>query len=243
MNSRCGARTGPVRPYTTPVQDFCQFWLCQFPYLSCRIWKTLKIPVRGPYDACMGIARGTRGVLRIIEPNHKCTAVSSRTGPVAWCDQENSTDVKFLRAFHLDLRARNRTGDENRTGPVIGCDWGIRRAFIYPMFTIAIMQNTVIIISAMMRPDCTCSSSKSVYWTLEDVVVSVKCTLQTCYGLSSWALLIQLISDICHKHLWHVMAIWFQSSWECRIIFIKLDISYVNAINHDIWGSFCHSYS
>ena len=34
------------------------------------------------------------------QSNHKCTAVSSRTGPVAWCDHESSTGVKFLRALH-----------------------------------------------------------------------------------------------------------------------------------------------
>ena len=39
-------------------------------------------------------------------PSHTCTAVSCRTGPVAWCDHENSTDVKFLRALHSALRAR-----------------------------------------------------------------------------------------------------------------------------------------
>ena len=60
---------------------------------------------------------GTCGVLRIIRPNHKCTAVSSCTGPVAWCDHENSTEVKILRALHSALLAKNRTGDENRTGP------------------------------------------------------------------------------------------------------------------------------
>ena len=92
---------------TTPVRDFCHIRFCQFTYLSVRvphgprrIWKTLKIPVRGAYDDYTGIARGTRGVLRIIRPNHKCTAVSSCTGPVTWCDHENSTDVKFLRAPH-----------------------------------------------------------------------------------------------------------------------------------------------
>ena len=55
-----------------PVRDFCQLWLCQFPYVSARapystleghtrapyrphrIWKTLKIPVGGPYDARTG---------------------------------------------------------------------------------------------------------------------------------------------------------------------------------------------
>ena len=82
------------------------------PYGSRRIWKTWKIPLRGPYDARKGIVRGTRGVLRIIRPNHKCTAVSSRAGPVAWCDHENSTDVKILRALHSALRTKNRTGDK-----------------------------------------------------------------------------------------------------------------------------------
>ena len=51
--------------------------------------------MRGPYDARTGIARGTRGVLQIIEPNHKYADMSSRTGPVAWCDHGNSTDVTF----------------------------------------------------------------------------------------------------------------------------------------------------
>ena len=85
--------------------------------------------MRGPYDARTGIARGTHGVLRIINPNHKYAAVSSRTGPVAWCDQGNSTDVRFLRELHLALRTRNRTGDKNRTGPEVGCDWGINDFF------------------------------------------------------------------------------------------------------------------
>ena len=140
LNSPWTARTVPVQQNTTPVRDFCQYWLCQFPCVSVRApngtlvglarapygsrrkWKTLKIPVRGAHK---GTVRGTRGVMRIIQPNHKYTAVSSRTGPVAWCDHENSTEVKFLRALHSALRARNRTGDKNRTGPVVGCDWGI----------------------------------------------------------------------------------------------------------------------
>ena len=100
-NSSCGARMDPVRSNMTPVWEFCQFWLCQFPYVSVRlsygtlegpawtphgsrwIWKTLKIHVRGPRVARTDTARGTRGVLRIIQPNHKCSAVSNRTGPVA----------------------------------------------------------------------------------------------------------------------------------------------------------------
>ena len=96
------------------------------PYGSRRIWKILKIPVRGPHDARTGHTRGPCGVLWIIQSNHKCTVVSSRTGPLAWCDHENSTSVKFLRALHSALWARNRTGAKNRTGPVVGCDWGIR---------------------------------------------------------------------------------------------------------------------
>ena len=98
------ARAGTVRgpPNTTPVWDFCPFWVCQFPYVSVRapygtlagharapygarhgrIWKTLKIPVRGPYDARTGIAWGTRGVWRIIQPNSRiqpCQAVRGRS--------------------------------------------------------------------------------------------------------------------------------------------------------------------
>ena len=58
-------------------------------------------------------AWGPCGVLRIFRSNHKCTAVSNRTGPVAWCDHENNTGVKFLRALHLASRARNGTGAKN----------------------------------------------------------------------------------------------------------------------------------
>ena len=72
------------------------------PYGSRRIWRTFEIPVRGPYDARTDTAR-------------------VRTRPVAWCDHDNNTGVKFLRALHSALRARNRTGVKNRTGPVVGC--------------------------------------------------------------------------------------------------------------------------
>ena len=143
VNSPYGDRKGPVlAPYgqiRRPCGIFAIYgWvnsltLGQFPYGtlagharapygSRRVWKTL-IPVRGPYEARIGIARGSLGVLRIIQPNHKYTTVSSRAGPVAWCDHENSTDVKFLRPLHSALRARNRTSDKNRTRPVAGCDW------------------------------------------------------------------------------------------------------------------------
>ena len=93
--------------------------------LQVRKWKTLDIPVPGSYDACTCIARGPCGVLRIIQWNDKCTAVSNCMGPVVWCDHENSTSVKFLWVLHSALRARNRPGDKNHTGPVVGCDWGI----------------------------------------------------------------------------------------------------------------------
>ena len=33
VNSPCETRAGPVRPNATPVRYFCQFWLCQFPYV------------------------------------------------------------------------------------------------------------------------------------------------------------------------------------------------------------------
>ena len=145
-----GLFPGPVRPHTTPVRDFCQLWLCQFPYVpvrapygalagptrapygSRRIWRTFEIPVRGPYDARTGTARGPCGVLRFIWSKHKCTAVSSRTGPVAWCDHENNAGVKILRALHPALRARNRTGVKNRMGSVVGCDWGITHLPLAP---------------------------------------------------------------------------------------------------------------
>ena len=129
--------------------DFCQLWLCQFPYVSIRaphstlaghawapyrsrrIWKTLKIPVRGPYDACTGIARGTLGVLRIIQPSHKYADVSSRTGPIAWCDHGNSSNVKFLWALHSALRARNRMGDKIVRDPWLDVTEGLRHWTIY----------------------------------------------------------------------------------------------------------------
>ena len=141
MRGPLGARTSPVRPNTTPGWDFCQFWLYQFPYVSVRVsYGALVGPTWAPYGSrriwkhwrfpcgvrtMHGHRTGTRGVLRIIRPNHKCTVVSSRPGPVAWCDHENSTDVKFLRARHSALRARNRMGDKKHTGPVVRGDWGI----------------------------------------------------------------------------------------------------------------------
>ena len=87
--------------------------------------KNIEVFRAGPVRCPHGPRTGTHRVLRIILQNHKCTAVSNRTGPVALCDHENSTDVKFVRALHFALRARNRTGDKIRTGPVVGCDWGI----------------------------------------------------------------------------------------------------------------------
>ena len=65
--------------------------------------KNIEIFVPGPYVARTGIAQGTHGVLQIIQPNHKYTAVSNCTGPVAWCDHENSTDVKFLRPYGQEI--------------------------------------------------------------------------------------------------------------------------------------------
>ena len=122
LNSPCGDRKGPVRaPYIQAKYDARAGFLsilvvliplrvrkgpARAPYESRRIWKTLKIPLWDPYCARTGITWGTRGVLRIIRPNHKCTAVSSRTGPVAWCDTR--TDVKILRAL--------RTGDKKSYG-------------------------------------------------------------------------------------------------------------------------------
>ena len=51
VNSPCGDRKGPVRPNTKPVRDFCQLWLCQFPYVS----------VRAPYGTLAGHARARTG--------------------------------------------------------------------------------------------------------------------------------------------------------------------------------------
>ena len=33
---------------------------------------------------------------------------------------------KIPTGLHSALQARNRTGDKNRMGPVVGCDWGIK---------------------------------------------------------------------------------------------------------------------
>ena len=63
--------------------------------------------MRGPYDAHTGIAQGPYGIIR---SNHKRIAVLSRTGPIAWCDHENSTSIKFLRALHSALRAKKIVG-------------------------------------------------------------------------------------------------------------------------------------
>ena len=81
---------------------------------------------RCPY----GIARVSCGVFKI--SNHKCTTLSSRTVPIVWCDHQNSSRGKFLRVLHSALPARNRSGAKSRTGPVVGCDWGIMRYGCHP---------------------------------------------------------------------------------------------------------------
>ena len=134
------ARTGPVRPHTTPERDFCKFWLCHFPYKSVRVtYGTLVGPGRAPcnpieyekqrrfpYGARAMPARASHGVhvasCKLFDQTIMCTTVSSRTGRVARCYHENSTSVKILRALHSALWARTRTGAKNRTGPVVGCD-------------------------------------------------------------------------------------------------------------------------
>ena len=70
INSPCRifSNYGCVNSLTCPLgRRMASLWVT---YGLRGIWKTLKIPVRGPYDACMGIAWGTRGVLRIIQPKH-----------------------------------------------------------------------------------------------------------------------------------------------------------------------------
>ena len=146
VNSLCRDRKGPIQPRTAKYDARAGFLqilvmsilLCVHkgavrhpcgshtgPYEFRRTWKTSDIPVRGLYDARTGISQDPCGVPWIIRSNHKCTPVSNCTGTVAWCHHENSTGVKFLWAFHSALWARNRTGDKNRMGPVVGCDWGI----------------------------------------------------------------------------------------------------------------------
>ena len=111
VNSPCGGRKGPRTAVCDARVGFLQIPVVSVPLLvhkgalwiphgPRRIWKTLNIPVWGPYDARTGIARGPCGTLRIIRSNFKCTAVSSRTGPAAWCDHENITGVTFLWALH-----------------------------------------------------------------------------------------------------------------------------------------------
>ena len=99
-----GPRTGPV--------GYEKHW--RFP---CR---ARMMPVRAPH----GVPVESYELFNQTISVQTCQVV--RTGPVAWCDHGNSTDVKFLRVLHSVLRARNRTGDKNRTGPVVGCDWGMR---------------------------------------------------------------------------------------------------------------------
>ena len=134
MNSPCGDRKGPAQALYGHIRRPCVIFAIlvlsiplrvrkdavrypwgppRAPYGSCRIWRTLEIPVWGPHDSCTGITRGLFGVLRIIPSNHKCKAVSSRTGPAAWCDHENSTGVKFLWALQTALRGTH--------GPPYGC--------------------------------------------------------------------------------------------------------------------------
>ena len=93
------------------------------PYSSRRIWKILEIPMQGPYNAHTSITQDPCGVLRIIWSNHQCTAVSSRTRPIAWCDHENSTGVKFLWSLQSALWARNLTGAKMC---MVKYDWGIK---------------------------------------------------------------------------------------------------------------------
>ena len=90
IHSPWTARAGPVRAPYGHIRR--KFWLCQFPYVSIRvpcgsptpppppprIWKTLDIPLWGPYGHCKGSMWSPANYSKF-----KCTAVSSRTGPVA----------------------------------------------------------------------------------------------------------------------------------------------------------------
>ena len=144
VNRPCGDCKGPVLPNTMPVRDFDQLWLCPFPYVSVRapygtlagharalygsriIWKTLNIPLWGrtmPLRASHGVPVESCELFNQTISMQTCQSVS-------WCDHGNSSDVKFLWTLHPALRARNRTGDKNRTGSVVGCDEGIIYIFI-----------------------------------------------------------------------------------------------------------------
>ena len=52
-----------------------------------------------PYDASVGVARGTCKALHFILPTNKCSDASSRTGPIAWCDHENRAGVNAYEPF------------------------------------------------------------------------------------------------------------------------------------------------
>ena len=69
---------------------------------------------RFPCEARTTPVRASHGVMRISWSNHKCIFVSSCTRPAAWCDSENSADVKFPWTLHLALR--KKSGSKNRTG-------------------------------------------------------------------------------------------------------------------------------
>ena len=123
VNSPCDSN-GPVRPHTTPVWDFCKFWLCQLPYVSVRVpYGTLVGPARhcagpllvrkviksigdfrvGPYDARTKIARCPCGVLSTIWSNHKDTVVSSRTGQrsLMWPREQHWRKFSFGASLSL----------------------------------------------------------------------------------------------------------------------------------------------
>ena len=83
-----------------------------------------KSPARGPYEAPAGATPDPGGVLPFICQKYKCGAMSSCMGSVDWCDHKDGTGIKILTSASL-LRAGNRTGAKNRTGPAVECDWGI----------------------------------------------------------------------------------------------------------------------
>ena len=60
----------------------------------------------------------------VFNKNHTSTHGAHIMGPCG--------SVRILPfEIHSALRTRNRTGYKNRTGPMVGCDWGIRRRIIW----------------------------------------------------------------------------------------------------------------
>ena len=103
VSSPWTARAGTVRgpPNTTPVWDFCPFWVCQFPYVS----------IRAPYGTLAGHARAPYGARhgRICE-----NIEDSRAGPVR-CPYGHRTGYPWCLANYSTKQPYRAVS--SRTGP------------------------------------------------------------------------------------------------------------------------------